>query len=287
MSPSAEVRLFIVIPVYGNWVDTLATLKALEVQDTAAFRVLIADDGSKEPAPPEIHQFPFAEYDKQPNAGFGGNCNRAARRVIAQGATHILFLNNDTEFSPQFVSSWLRTIAQHPDAIISPNIYWFSQPQSVWYSGGKMSVLTPFVRLAHEFRETTPVDIICGCAMLVPVDAWNRLGGFDERFVVYFEDFDLCVRAKQANIPVLVAAAPELRVWHKVSGSFRGDRAWNQQYFLLASRLRFIRLHFRTPARLLCYALTIPHLMVMCVNSLPAKPNLRRLWAAAAQGLAE
>ena len=287
MSPKGEIRLSIVMPVYGNWVDTLATLRALDAQESKQFRVLIADDGSPSEAPAEIHQFGFTQYDRQVNVGFAANCNRAARMAVAQGATHLLFLNNDTEFSSQFVGAWLRTIAERPEAIISPIIYWFRKPESVWYSGGKLTVWTPFVRLAQEFPKTTKVDVVCGCALLIPVTAWHRLAGFDETFKVYFEDFDLALRAKALGIPVLVGASPELHVWHKVSGSFRGEGAWAQQYHLLASRLKFVRRHFTGAKRLVGYSLTVPHLFAIFLLSFPELPNLKLLWNAAARGMKE
>jgi GT2 family glycosyltransferase len=287
MSPRDDIRLFVVIPVYGNWVETLATLRALAAQDCNRFRVLIADDGTPSEPPSEIHDFEFAKYVKRPNAGFAANCNRAARMAIEKGATHLLFLNNDTDFSREFISGWLRTAARMPNAIVSPIVYWFHRPQSVWFSGGKMTILTPFVRLAREFSGTTQVDIVCGCALLVPLGEWERLHGFDETFALYFEDFDLALRAKAAGIPIFVAADRELHVWHKVSGSFRGGAAWMQEYPLLASRLLFIRRHFQGPKRLLCYVMTVLHLIAMFVYKVPGIPSPRLLWRAAARGMAD
>lgn len=286
MSHSDKIRLVIVIPVYGNWEDTLATLRSLERQDCREFRVVVADDGTPEEAPDEVHDFAFATYVKGPNAGFAGNCNRAARMAIESGATHILFLNNDTDFSSEFVGGWLRAAEALPGAIVSPNVYWYSRPEAVWFSGGAMSMWTPFVRLAREYRETTQVEIVCGCVLLVPVAEWEQLNGFDERFKVYFEDFDLALRAKAAGIPIFVDAAPEVRTWHKVSGSFRKGNAWAQQYYLLTSRLQFIRRHFRWPMRAVCYVLVVLHLLAVFLDNVPEIPSPKLVWRAAARGMA-
>jgi len=286
MPPSDDIRLFIVIPVYGNWTDTLATLRALEAQDCSRFRVLIADDGTPAEPPPEIHSFAFATYVRNPHAGFAANCNRAARIAMEEGATHLLFLNSDTHFSPEFVGGWLRTITELPNAVVSPVVYWFRKPQEVWYSGGKMTMLTPFVRLAREFSRTTPVDIVCACVLLVPVEEWGRLHGFDERFAVYFEDLDLSLRAKALGIPIFVAADRNLRVWHKVAGSFPGGDGWDREYHLLPSRLLFIQRHFHGPKRLLCFAMTGLHLMAKVFERAPEVPSPKLLWKAVARGRA-
>ncbi len=287
MSRKNEIRLVVIIPVYGNWDDTLATLDALAKQDCKQFHVLIADDGSPSPPPPGIHNYEFAVYHRQPHGGFAVNCNRAARAALDRGATHLLFLNNDTDFSRDFAGGWLRTIANLPNAIISPVIFWFKNPASVWFSGGRMTVLTPFVRLSRRFQQTQAVDVVCGCTLLVPVGAWTQLNGFDETFALYFEDFDLALRANQAGIPVMVAADADLRVWHKVSGSFRGEGAWKQQYLLLTSRLWFIRRHYQGPRKLLCYGLACAHLAAMALVCIPEVPNPKLLWRATVRGLAD
>lgn len=286
MSRANDLQFFVIIPVYGNWGDTIETLQALAKQECKEFRVLIADDGSPTEAPAAIHNFAFAEYIKQSNLGFGGNCNRAANIAIQQGASHLLFLNNDTAFSPGFIGAWLNTVRSLPQAILSPHIYWFDKPETVWFSGGKMSLFAPFVRLSEAFRETTLVDIVCGCTLLVPVKEWTLLQGFDESYAVYFEDFDLCLRAKSAGIPTYVVPDPQLRVWHKVSGSFRGNAVWTQQYHLLTSRIIFIRRHYRGFERGVSYGLAALHLLVMIAQRLPQLPSVRLLWRAVVKGVA-
>src|SRR3954447_15781506 len=143
MSPGSEIRLFVIVPVYGNWDDTLECLRALERQTTRDFQVLVADDGSPESAPDEISRFGFADYSRGPNLGFAGNCNRAAARVLARGATHLFFLNNDTFFAPEFIAAILHVIRRMPAAMLSPVVYWSRRPDRVWSSGGAFTILSP------------------------------------------------------------------------------------------------------------------------------------------------
>src|SRR5271167_3245607 len=128
MSPKSEIRLFVIVPVFGNWDETMDCLRALEAQTTRQFDVLIADDGSPELPPPDIHGLSLTTYLRHPHRGFAANCNAAAREAIRRGATHLLFLNNDTAFSLRFLEAWLSTVAVLPEAILSPNIYWYDDP---------------------------------------------------------------------------------------------------------------------------------------------------------------
>ena len=284
MLPS-DIRLWVILPVYGNWQDTHACLSALDAQSAGGFRVLIADDGSPTPPPPSILCWDFAEYVRGEHRGFAANCNAAAGQAIERGATHLLFLNNDTVFAPAFMAAWLRTIAGMPDAILSPLIYRFDKKSRIWFSGGNMTVWAPFFRQRRSFQNITPVDIVTGCALLVPVGPWLDLGGFDKTYVTYYEDFDFTIRAKRRGVRTYVVPDPDLRVWHKESGSFRASGRWAREYRLLASSLIFIRTHYRGPSRWLCLGLKCAHLVAIAFWCLPEWPRPRALWRAVAEGL--
>lgn len=285
MSPRSDVRLFVIVPVYGNWSDTLDCLEMLASQTTRDFQVLIADDGSPQPAPPEIHAFPFAVYLRNEHCGFGKNCNRAAMIALERRATHLLFLNNDTAFSAHFIDAFIAAALDRPGAILSPMVYWFSAPSEVWYSGGPFTIWTPFFGMRRNYRETTEVDIVCGCAMLVAARTWAELDGFDSVYNTYFEDLDLCLRAKRKGIRTYVVAGESLKVRHKVGGSFRAVGAWPQQYLLLESGLIFIRRHYSGIRKWLCLGLSFARLSVVIVRNLPKLPDPRRLRESLRRGL--
>ena len=61
------------------------------------------------------------------------------------------------------------------------------------------------------------VDIVVGCLMLVPTELWRRLGGFDERFFMYGEDADLCLRARALGYQPMIT--PDATIMHLVGAS--------------------------------------------------------------------
>ena len=282
---ATEVRLHVIVPVFGNWADTIDCLRMLAEQDSKGFSVILADDGSPDPPPAEVHSFPFVCYIRGQHVGFAANCNAAARFAHTQGATHLLFLNNDTAFSPRFIGEWLRTVRELPDALVGPLIYWHHNPNSVWFSGGQQSILLPFFRLRREFRARTFVDVLCGCVLLVPMTAWLQLDGFHEGFVTYYEDFDFTLRAKRAGIPSYVVVDRDLSVRHKVSRTTSRRGVWRKEYRMITSRLLFIRRQYRGVARYTCLVLCVAHLATTFVTSLPAVPDPRLLWEAVQAGL--
>jgi len=63
------------------------------------------------------------------------------------------------------------------------------------------------------------VDAVSGALMLVPRAAFARIGGFDERYFLHFEDMDLCRRAR--DLELQVACANDVRVTHVKGTSSR------------------------------------------------------------------
>jgi len=274
------IRLHVIVPVFGNWPDTIDCLRMLAEQESRDFSVILADDGSPEPPPPEVHSFPLVQYIRGPHVGFAANCNAAARLAHARGATHLLFLNNDTAFNPRFIGAWLQTVRELPDALLGPLIYWHHDPTSLWFTGGPQSIWLSFFRPRRGFRVRTPVDVLSGCVLLVPMRAWLRLNGFYEGFVTYFEDLDFSLRAKRVGIPAYVVVDRDLSVRHKVSRTTSSRGAWSKEYRMITSRLLFIRRNYHGVARCTCFVLCVAHLAVTLVTLLPALPDPGRLWEA-------
>jgi GT2 family glycosyltransferase len=280
-----DVRIAVIVPTYGNWEDCQECMRLLDRQACGGFAVVLADDGSPAPPPDSIRALPFVTYLRLPHAGYARACNVAAREAIGQGASHLLLLNDDTAFGASFVCGWIEQVRANPSAIMAPMIYYFDRPDKVWFSGGRRSLAVPFVAFRRKPARRMAVDVLTGCALLVPVEAWQRLGGFDESFVTYYEDFDLMLRARREGIAAYLLTETNLEVRHKVARTAGRNGPWPREYRLLTSRLLFIRRHFSGFELALCLSLAALHLLATCVLNLPALPDLGRLRQAIATGL--
>ena len=72
------------------------------------------------------------------------------------------------------------------------------------------------------------VGFVCGAAMLCRLSAFEGVGFFDERFFLYYEDDDLCLRLFQARRPMVVV--PSVTAVHRSRGSVRGNSPWRSEY---------------------------------------------------------
>jgi N-acetylglucosaminyl-diphospho-decaprenol L-rhamnosyltransferase len=97
-------------------------------------------------------------------------------------------------------------------------------------------------------RVTNPVDVEWATAacLVVRRDAFDRIGGFDERYFLYFEDVDLCVRLRAAGFRVRYD--PTVRLHHDYQAASRESVSTPETRHHIRSALRFFR---RTPAALL------------------------------------
>jgi GT2 family glycosyltransferase len=89
-----------------------------------------------------------------------------------------------------------------------------------------------------EYDVTKEVDYLTGCCMLVKREVIETVGMLDEKYHMYGEDVDWCVRASRAGYELLYI--PSSLVWHKLSVSTGGHLSWFKNWNKLKSRLRLM-----------------------------------------------
>lgn len=280
----SKFSIAVIIPTYGNWDDCAECLGLLAEQDNLDFNVILADDGSAIPPPPSLLNQHSLTYLPLIHSGFASTCNIAAQKALSMGATHLLFLNDDTAFGKRFISSWQSTIALKPQAIMGPMIYQYDQPSKLWSSGGKRSILVPFISFRKQYFKPTTVDILTACTLMVPRQAWIDLSGFDESYITYYEDYDLLLRAKKLKIPTYIQTQRDLYVYHKGARTAGRNGPWPREYRLIASRILFIRRHFSGIEQTLCLFFALLQLLMTFVIHLPKFPRIGSLRRAIVEG---
>jgi hypothetical protein len=183
------------------------------------------------------------------NAGYAAGNNIGIREALKFQADYILLLNDDTVVAPDFLDALLETAETIPDAgIVGPKIYYFDEPQKVWFAGARFDyetcmLTTPGSGLLDDGSRSEPLesDYITGCALLIKRQVVERIGLLDERYFLYWEDVDWGLRTKKAGFKNVVV--PRSRIWHKVSASSGGMDSPSRIYYKTRSHLLFARLH--------------------------------------------
>ncbi len=190
------------------------------------------------------------------NTGFGAGHNKALRMVQA---TYHLILNPDVVLAEDAISNAIGYMAQHPSVGCIT-------PYACWPGGGRQylckeypSVFTLFLRgfapkaiarrfagrlAGYELRDVTgdahvdDILIASGCFMFCLRRALDETGGFSDRFFLYFEDFDLCLRLVKTW---RIAYVPSVRIVHL--GGRASLKGLRHIYMFIRSAVVFFRTH--------------------------------------------
>jgi len=172
--------------------------------------VLIIDNGSDDDTASATRRLlPHARIiERIDNGGFGKANNEAMAQVRTPFA---LLLNPDCDIKPDDLLTLMDTLQRYPSAgIVAPQSWRENQkPQKcfrrAFYDLGPRK---PY-RLADA---TCSTQWLNGCCLLLRTEAFRRIGGFDERFFLFYEDDDLCLRMRKAGFECLFE--PAANAWH-------------------------------------------------------------------------
>jgi GT2 family glycosyltransferase len=245
------VPVYVIVLTWNRCVDTLECLASLARSIYPAVHVLIVDNGSSDGTPEAVRSaFPQAEIiELHSNGGFAAGVNVGLRHAWASGADFALLLNNDTLVDPGMLSALMQYVAPHV-ALLAPVVYYAGRPAIIQAAGGARHRWTlEQIEDARDcprpvgWPETIERDFLPGTAMLIARTAFGRIGPFDERFFMYYEDNDFCLRARQLGFRLLLVTQAAL--WHKGSASSGGMDSPARRYAMARGSVQFFRKHVR------------------------------------------
>jgi GT2 family glycosyltransferase len=279
-----------------NWnlsADTIACVESVVAAGVASERIVIVDNGSTDDSVRRFRtRFPTASLIcNQRNLGFGEGMNQGIRHALERGASSVLILNNDTIIDPHMVTILVEAYDALEDAaILGPAIYYHDMPSRIWRLGDKRVRWLPMPLRVRRDPERCPspfqVDYVTGCGMLTRREVFERIGLFDKRYFMYFEDADFCRRARDAGFTVW--CVPQARMWHKVSLTAQRDKPSNR-YHRALNQVRFYHEHPHGPLPLLREAYIVSRVAKTILSDvLHGDWNLiRPLWKGTADGYHE
>lgn len=214
------------IPTLTGGKRLAACLEALAVQ-TAPVAVVVADNGPGEGSEgmlardfPEVTRIGFGGR----NLGFGAALNRA---VEAHGEGPVILLNDDAVPKPGFAANLLAEWNGGEAAMVAGVLLRASDPGLIDSAG----IICDRTLTAWDYLTGEPVSALEGAAdplgptgggALFDREAFNSVGGFDERIFLYYEDLDLALRMRLAGHECRLA--PDARAVHESSATL-GRRA--------------------------------------------------------------
>jgi GT2 family glycosyltransferase len=236
--------------------------------------VIVIDNGSADGSVELIRaRFPaVAVMPISTNLGFAKAANIGIAHALARGADGIFLLNNDTTVAPDTLARLADQLAELEQlGVLSAKVFLTDPPSRLWSVGGVYrdhnAIDLGAGALDQGQFDHTPLDFVYGCAMLLSARMLYAIGGFDERFFMYYEDVDLCLRARAAGF--VVALAPAAHVWHLGSRSTSAKPAL-KLYYEARSRQLFYAKHLSGSERRRFYGSEFRYIISLTLQRLRA-----------------
>jgi len=202
------------------------TVRGNETRPAASFEIILVDNASTDGTVEAVRSsFPQVRVlANQENVGFARSNNQGLR---ASSERYVLFLNPDTEVGQGTLTGLLRLAQTHPEAsaftcrVLNPDgslqhsCFHFPSLKMAFYGFFPLVPMDSVANgryLAEQFERFFQPEHVLGACLMFRREALVELGGWDERFFMYFEETDLCYRLKRAGHITLYT--PEVSIIH-------------------------------------------------------------------------
>lgn len=208
------------------------------------YEVLVIDNVSTDGSLEYIDEFfpAIRVITNEKNLGYAG-----ANNVGFKSATGelIAVLNPDTRVDPHWLSEIVCHMEDPKIGLATPKILLMDRPDRINTCGNEVTYSgLAFCRGLDQTKDNFPhpeiVSSVSGAAFVIKKSVLDQIGGFDERFFIYYEETDLSLRAALAGYHCLYV--PTSIIYHKYTFKFTPSKAFYQErnrYFSLIKTFRW------------------------------------------------
>ncbi len=251
-------KVFVIIVNWNGKKDTEACLSSLEKIEKphVDLRVIVVDNGSSDDSVAAIRKkYPgVTVLPTGKNLGFTGGNNTGITHALKDKADFVWLLNNDTIVE----KSVLENLSPFKDprvGICGSKIYFApghefhqtrykkqEQGRVFWYAGGLIDWKNMYAshrgvdEVDHgQFDHEEDTPFVTGCSMMIKRKVFDKIGMLDDRYYLYLEDLDFCLRAKKAGFTLKYV--PSSILWHVNAGSSARPGNPLHEYYFTRNRL--------------------------------------------------
>lgn len=251
--------LSIVIVNYNSSEYTIRCLDSIQKSEMKTFcleEIIVVDNASDERNLSILNERTDIRLIRNAkNEGFAKACNQGAADASAE---YLLFLNPDTIVKQDTLEVSLSTYRRHlKKGIGALGVQMLDESNQVvrscsrfprnFYFFAKCTGLNRIIKSWNlfmcEWNHLTDrkVDEVMGAYFMVSKDIFLKLGGFDERFFVYYEEVDFCYRLVKSGYYNLFCA--ETDIVHYAGGASKNVKS-HRLFYEIRSRIIYMNKTF-------------------------------------------
>jgi len=181
------------IVYYQDQESLLNLLESLEQQSLKPGHVFITDNNSVQPIAIKNYSFPVEITKLAENKGFAAGANTALKNAINNNFSNLMLLSQDVLLDSSSVEQMISELVRSK-GIVFPTMYNRNTNQ-VFSKGGIVNKFLGSIKLSTSRSPKNP-EWADGSCLVFTKEVFNSVGGFYEKFFMYFEDVDFCYRAK-------------------------------------------------------------------------------------------
>jgi GT2 family glycosyltransferase len=242
----------IIVPTYNSSSLIEDCLTSIKKQTYKDYELIIVDDASTDDTVKKIKSLGYKVFTNKKNVGYAKNTNRGFK--YAKGK-YILPSCHDLVYDKNALKFLVETIEKKNVSILGMKMYYYNNKNKIRSLGYKFNMMTSKsfcigrdVIDNNQF-DNAQADFFPAGAMLIRKDLLDKVGGFPEKYRIFYADLDLCYTAKKLGYRIELCK--NAKVWHKKEGEKESQRESLRIDEKIRDKIIFMRSH--SP----CYGLFI------------------------------
>ena len=223
--------------------QTIKCINSVKKSSYKNLDIIIVDNNSGDGIGEDLKKISGINFiQNTENLGYTGGNNIGIKMALKNRADWVFILNPDTTIEQNTITNLLNSSQQDRIGIICPKIY-FSESKKIWYAGGIFDMQNVLGRHRGidevdigQYDNVTETDYATGAAMFIKKEVFDKIGLFDSRYFLYYEDADFSMRTKHAGFKILYN--PAAIIFHK-NAQTTGLGSPLQDYYITRNRLLF------------------------------------------------
>ncbi len=222
--------LSIIIVTYNSSQHIVGLLDSIKNSpDQLHKEVIVVDNASSDDTASQVSRHPLHPklIKSKSNLGFAKGVNLGVKSATGE---YLLLLNPDTRLVGNALSFLYKfATTTTPLGAVAPRLLnQDGRPQASVYHFPTIwnAIKKDFFARRNSFGKYLPenrtqkVDVAVMAAFLIPRAIFTSLGGLNEKYFLYYEDFDFCKQLKLHNLPLYYLPSAKVKHAHGQSGHF-------------------------------------------------------------------